>query len=128
MPAKRIPKPRQEDIDSAVQGLLEVIDIDSLSDVDRFFALDLLGDYGKWCAISEAAWTSISTEGTLSRTTTGGKGNNHYKLTKSESINVFKDARAAKSDLAVKISRFVKSGTMVQEEEESPLNAFLSRR
>lgn len=123
MPAKKIPRPRQEDIDAAVQGLLEVIDIDSLTDVDRFFALDLLGDYGKWCAISEAAWESISTEGTLSRITTGGKGNNHYKLSKSESIGVFKDARTAKTDLAMKISKFVKQGTIVQEEDE--LDAFL---
>lgn len=128
MPAKRIPKPRQEDIDSAVDGLLAVLDINSLSDVDRFFALDLLNDYGKWCAVADAAWTSIASEGILSRQTTGGKDNNHYRFAKSESIGVFKDARSAKTDLAMKISKFVRQGTIVPEEEEDPLNAFLTRK
>ena len=125
MPARRKPRVLQEDIDRAVDDLLDVLCIDQLSDVDRFFALDLLQDYGKWCGISEAAWRSIIDEGITERVTTGGRGNNHHKMVKSESIAVFKDARTAKTDLAMKISKLVKNGSIVQEEEDE-LAAFNS--
>lgn len=128
MGARKIPKPTEEDVEKAVNGLYDVLDIDSLSDVDKFFALNLLEDYGRWAAIAETAWQDIVQQGLVRRETRGGKDNNHYAYSKSESIGVFKDARASKTDLAMKISKFVKSGSIVQEEEESPLNAFLNRK
>lgn len=124
MPARKKPTIRQDDIDSAVNSLLDVLDINSLSEVDKFFALDLLQDYGKWCGISEAAWRSIQDEGLTVRQSSGAKGNNHYRMAKSEAIGIFKDARAAKTDLAMKISKFVKSGAIVQEEEMDEFDAF----
>lgn len=127
MGARKIPKPSEEDVERAVQGLYEVLDIDSLSDVDKFFALNLLEDYGRWVAIADTAWQDIVQQGLVRRETRGGKDNNHYAYQKSESIGVFKDARASKTDLAMKISKFVKSGMMAQEEED-PLDAFLNRK
>lgn len=128
MPARKSPRPRQSDIDAAVEELKAVIDIDSLGDVDKFFALDLMMDYGKWSAIANAAWDDIASTGILMRQSSGGKDNRHFKFSKSESIGVFKDARASKSDLAMKISRFVRQGMPEEQEEEDPLNAFLNRR
>ena len=127
MGARKIPKPNEEDVEKAVQGLYDVLDIDSLSDVDKFFALNLLEDYGRWVAIADTAWQDIVQQGLVRRETRGGKDNNHYAYQKSESIGVFKDARASKTDLAMKISKFVKSGMMAQEEED-PLDAFLNRK
>lgn len=115
---------RKEDIEKAVDELLDVLDINQLSDVDRFFALDLLQDYGKWCGVSEAAWRSIQEEGLTIRQTSGGKGNNHFRMVKSESISIFKDARTAKTDLAMKISKLAKTGVAVEEQDE--LDEFLS--
>ena len=123
MPARKMPRPRKEDIDNAVEELKAVIDIDSLGDVDKFFALDLMMDYGKWAAIANAAWEDIASTGILNRTSSGSKDNKHYKINKSESIGVFKDARTSKSDLAMKISRFVKQG-MSEPEEVDELTAF----
>jgi len=118
MGARKIPKPSEDDVAKAVAELYDVLDIDSLSDVDKFFALNLLEDYGRWAAIADTAWQDIVQQGLVRRETRGGKDNNHYSYQKSESIGVFKDARASKTDLAVKISRFVKNGLVVQEEEE----------
>lgn len=118
MGARKIPKPNEDDVAKAVAELYQVLDIDSLSDVDKFFALNLLEDYGRWAAIADTAWQDIVQQGLVRRETRGGKDNNHYSYQKSESIGVFKDARASKTDLAVKISRFVKNGLVVQEEEE----------
>ena len=118
MGARKIPKPSEDDVAKAVAELYDVLDIDSLSDVDKFFALNLLEDYGRWAAIAETAWQDIVQQGLVRRETRGGKDNNHYAYQKSESIGVFKDARASKTDLAVKISRFVKNGLVVQDEEE----------
>jgi hypothetical protein len=118
MGARKIPKPNEDDVAKAVAELYDVLDIDSLSDVDKFFALNLLEDYGRWAAIADTAWQDIVQQGLVRRETRGGKDNNHYSYQKSESIGVFKDARASKTDLAVKISRFVKNGLVVQEEEE----------
>lgn len=126
MPARKMPRPRKEDIDAAVEELKAVIDIDSLGDVDKFFALDLMMDYGKWAAIANAAWDDIAATGILNRQSSGSKDNRHFKFSKSESIGVFKDARASKSDLAMKISKFVKQGTVETEEvdELAAFNAF----
>ena len=118
MGARKIPKPSEDDVAKAVAELYDVLDIDSLSDVDKFFALNLLEDYGRWAAIADTAWQDIVQQGLVRRETRGGKDNNHYSYQKSESIGVFKDARASKTDLAVKISRFVKNGLVVQDEEE----------
>jgi len=126
MGARKIPKPSEDDVAKAVEGLYDVLDIDSLSDVDRFFALNLLEDYGRWAAIANTAWQDIVQQGLVRRETRGGKDNNHYAYQKSESIGVFKDARASKTDLAVKISRFVKNG-LIEKEEEDELDAFLRR-
>jgi len=123
MGARKIPKPNEDDVAKAVAELYDVLDIDSLSDVDKFFALNLLEDYGRWAAIADTAWQDIVQQGLVRRETRGGKDNNHYSYQKSESIGVFKDARASKTDLAVKISRFVKNGLVVQEEEEE-MDAF----
>lgn len=118
MPARKKPTVRQEDIDKAVSDLREMVDVVKLADVDKYFALDLLQDYGKWCGISEAAWRDILVEGLTMRQSSGAKGNNHHKMVKSESIGIFKDARAAKTDLAMKISRLVRNGAIVEEEKE----------
>ena len=123
MGARKIPKPSEDDVAKAVAELYDVLDIDSLSDVDKFFALNLLEDYGRWAAIADTAWQDIVQQGLVRRETRGGKDNNHYSYQKSESIGVFKDARASKTDLAVKISRFVKNGIAGQVEEEE-MDAF----
>ena len=123
MGARKIPKPNEDDVAKAVAELYDVLDIDSLSDVDKFFALNLLEDYGRWAAIADTAWQDIVQQGLVRRETRGGKDNNHYSYQKSESIGVFKDARASKTDLAVKISRFVKNGIAGQVEEEE-MDAF----
>lgn len=126
MPARKMPRPRKEDIDAAVEELKAVIDIDSLGDVDKFFALDLMMDYGKWAAIANAAWEDIAETGILNRQATGSKDNRHYKFSKSESIGVFKDARASKSDLAMKVSKLVKGSVVQQEEELDEFDVFNS--
>lgn len=117
MPQRKKPKIQQEDIDAAVDQLEDALDIDSLSDVDKFFALNLLQDYGRICGIGEAAWREISDAGLTVRQQSGAKGNTHYKMVKSESIDIFKMAIASKLSLAAKISKFVSSGLAPEIEE-----------
>ena len=124
MPQRKRPRINQEDISNAVDQLMDVLDIESLSEVDRFFALDLLQDYGKWCGIAEAAWRSILDEGLTVRQSSGAKDNQHYRMVRSESIDIFKSSSASKTALAVKISKFVKSGAAVVEEEMDEFDAF----
>lgn len=124
MAQRKKPKVIQEDIDRAVDSLTDVLNIDRLSDVDKFFALDLLQDYGKWCGISEAAWRSIVEDGLTIRQSSGAKGNTHYKMVKSEAIDIFKSSSASKTQLAAKISKFVNSGVMQEEEEVDEFDAF----
>lgn len=118
MPQRKRPKINQEDISSAVDQLMDVLDIDSLSEVDKFFALDLLHDYGKWCGITEAAWRSILEEGLTVRQSSGARDNQHYRMVRSESIDIFKSGSASKTALAAKISKFVKSGAAAEAVEE----------
>lgn len=118
MPARSKPKIQQEDIDRAIAELREVVDAVQLADVDKLFAMDLLDDYGRWCGISEAAWRDILVEGLTMRQSSGAKDNVHRKMVKSESIGIFKDARAAKTDLAMKISRLVRNGAIEDNREE----------
>lgn len=126
MPQRKRPKVNQEDIDAAVNQLTNVLNIDALSEVDKFFALDLLQDYGKWCGIAEAAWRSILDEGLTVRQSSGAKDNQHYRMVKSESIDIFKSSSASKTALAAKISKFVKSGEAVIEEEDDGFDTFNS--
>lgn len=117
----------QEDIEKATNELLDVLDVDSLSDVDKFFALDLLNDYGMMAAMAEAAKRSILNDGLTKRETRGGKGNNHYSMVKSEAIDIYRQCVTQKIQLAVKISKFVKSGVIdVVEEDDGGLGAFLN--
>lgn len=118
MAQRKKPKIDPNDIDTAVNGLLGVLEIDSLSNVDKFFALDLLNDYGKWAAIANAAWRSIEDDGLTARQSSGAKGNNHYKMVKSESIDIFKHASTCRSALATKISKFVKGSAEVADDAE----------
>ena len=118
MAQRKKPKIDSNDIDAAINGLMDVLEIDSLSKVDRFFALDLLNDYGKWAAIANAAWRSIEEDGLTARQSSGAKGNNHYKMVKSESIDIFKHASTCRSALATKISKFVKGSAEVIEDTE----------
>lgn len=115
MPQRSSPKVRQEDIDKAISELTDVLNIDSLTDVDKFFALNLLDDYGKMCGISEAAWRSIQRYGLTSRKTVGSNS----RMVKSEDIDIFKGACASKLSLAAKISKFVKDGVAPAVEEKS---------
>lgn len=124
MPQRKKPKIQQSDIDVAVEQLEDALDIDSLSKVDKFFALNLLQDYGRTCGIGEAAWRSIENEGLTVRQQSGAKGNTHYKMVKSEAIDIFKMAIANKISLAAKISKFVNSGVLQQEEEEDEFDRF----
>ena len=117
MAQRKKPKIDPKEIDEAMNGLMDVLEIDSLSKVDQFFALDLLKDYGKWSAIANAAWRSIETDGLTTRQSSGAKGNNHYKMVKSESIDIFKNASTCRSNLATKISKFVKGSVEVTDEE-----------
>ena len=126
MPQRKRPKVNQEDIDAAVSQLSNVLDIDALSEVDKFFALDLLQDYGQWCGIAEAAWRSILEEGLTIRQSSGAKDNQHYRMVKSESIDIFKSSSASKTALAAKISKFVSNGSVVAEEEDDGFDAFTS--
>ena len=118
MAQRKKPTVNQEDIDNAVSSLLNVLDIDSLSDVDRFFALDLLQEYGRMCGMSEAAWRSIVEDGLTMRQSSGAKGNTHYRMVKSEAIDIHKMCVASKLALAAKISKFVNSGIIEPEAEE----------
>lgn len=117
MPQRKKPKVNQDDIDVAVAQLEDALDIDSLSDVDKFFALNLLQDYGRLCGIGEAAWREIYEAGLTVRQQSGAKGNTHYKMVKSESIDIYKMAVASKLSLAAKISKFVNSGLAPAEED-----------
>lgn len=117
MAQRKKPTVNQEDIDSAVEGLMTVLDIDSLSEVDRFFALDLLQEYGRMCGMSEAAWRSILGDGLTTRQSSGAKGNTHYRMVKSEAIDIHKMCVASKLALAAKISKFVNSSVVKEEEE-----------
>lgn len=118
MAQRKRPKVSQADIDQAIDDLKQVVDIDQLNNVDRFFAQDLIVDYGKWAAIANAAWQSIVDDGLTARQSSGAKGNTHYRMVKSECLEIYKNASSVKSALAQKISRFVKSGTMETTEEE----------
>ena len=118
MAQRKRPKVSQADIDQAIDDLKQVVDIDQLNNVDRFFAQDLIVDYGKWAAIANAAWQSIVDDGLTARQSSGAKGNTHYRMVKSECLEIYKNASSVKSALAQKISKFVKSGTMETTEEE----------
>ena len=124
MPARSKPKVMQDDIDNAIAELSRIVDVVQLAEIDKYFAMDLLRDYGRWCGISQAAWRDIENEGLTMRQSSGAKGNNHHKMVKSESIGIFKDARTAKTDLAMKISRLVKNGTIEKVEEVDEFDAF----
>ena len=110
MAQRKRPKVSQADIDQAIDDLKQVVDIDQLNNVDRFFAQDLIVDYGKWAAIANAAWQSIVDDGLTARQSSGAKGNTHYRMVKSECLEIYKNASATKSMLAAKISRFLASG------------------
>ena len=112
------PRVSQADIDRAVENLKQVVDIDKLSNVDKFFAQDLIVDYGKWAAIANAAWGSLESDGLTARSASGAKGNTHYKMVKSECIDIYKNASAMKTQLAAKISKFVAQGASAVIEEE----------
>ena len=125
MAQRKRPKVSQADIDQAIDDLKQVVDIDQLNNVDRFFAQDLIVDYGKWAAIANAAWQSIVDDGLTARQSSGAKGNTHYRMVKSECLEIYKNASSVKSALAQKISKFVKSGTMeIAEEELDEFDAF----
>lgn len=116
MPQRKAPKVRQDDIDNAVSELSNVLDLNALSEVDRFFAISLLQDYGRWCGMSEAAWRSIELYGLTQRQTVGTKQNARSRMVKSEDIDIFKSATASKIALAAKISKFVASSNKSIEE------------
>ena len=124
MAQRKKPKIDSNDIDAAINGLMDVLEIDSLSKVDQFFAIDLLKDYGKWSAIANAAWRSIESDGLTTRQSSGAKGNNHYKMVKSESIDIFKHASTCRSALASKISKFVKGSVEITEDEPDEFDDF----
>ena len=124
MAQRKKPTIDPNDIQEAVQGLADVLEIDSLSKVDQFFATDLLRDYGKWSAIANAAWRSIESDGLTTRQSSGAKGNNHYKMVKSESIDIFKHASTCRSNLATKISKFVKGSAETVEEADDGFDSF----
>ena len=115
------------DIERAIDELEDRLNIDSLSDVDKFFALDLLRDYGRTCGVCEATWRSIDVDGVTKRESSGGKGNRHYKMVKSEALDIFKSSITMKIALAAKISKFVSSGLAdVVEEEKDAFDEFNS--
>lgn len=116
MAQRKRPKVNQDDIDAATNALMDVLDIDKLSEVDRFFALDLLQEYGRMCGMSEAAWRSILADGLTTRQSSGAKGNTHYRMVKSEAIDIHKACVTSKLALAAKISKFVSSSVVVEEE------------
>lgn len=118
------PKVNQEDIDNAVNALTDVLQIDELSEVDKFFALDLLQEYGRMCGMSEAAWRSILNDGLTTRQSSGAKGNTHYRMVKSEAIDIHKACVASKMALAAKISKFVSSSVPQDEEVFDEFDAF----
>lgn len=118
MPQRRKPRVSQADIDKAVEDLKKVVDIDQLSNVDKFFAQDLIVDYGKWAAIANAAWNSLKSDGLTERQTTGAAGNRHTKMAKSGCIDIYKNASAMKTQLAAKISKFVAQGSSAIIEDE----------
>ena len=124
MAQRKKPTIDPHDIDDAMSGLMDVLEIDSLSKVDQFFATDLLKDYGKWSAIANAAWRSIESDGLTTRQSSGAKGNNHYKMVKSESIDIFKHASTCRSALASKISKFVKGSIEITEDEPDEFDDF----
>ncbi len=124
MAQRKKPTVNQEDIDRAVSSLENVLDIDSLSEVDRFFALDLLQEYGRMCGMSEAAWRSIVDDGLTTRQSSGAKGNTHYRMVKSEAIDIHKMCVASKLALAAKISKFVSSGVIEVEEKKDDFDDF----
>lgn len=125
MAQRKRPKVSQADIDQAIDDLKQVVDIDQLNNVDRFFAQDLIVDYGKWAAIANAAWQSIVDDGLTARQSSGAKGNTHYRMVKSECIDIYKHASAMKTQLAAKISKFVAQGmSAIVEEEIDELDAF----
>lgn len=125
MAQRKRPKVSQADIDQAIDDLKQVVDIDQLNNVDRFFAQDLIVDYGKWAAIANAAWQSIVDDGLTARQSSGAKGNTHYRMVKSECLDIYKNAIGVKQALSAKISRFLKSGIVEELEEEiDELDAF----
>ena len=122
----RRPKPRvdQKVVDKAVAELSEILDLDSITDVDRFFVADLLSDYGKMAGIADAAWRSIYDNGLTQQRTTGTKNNRHNTMVKSEDLAIFKSAIASKTTLASRISKFAKSGAIQEIEEDDGFDSY----
>ena len=109
MPQRKKPRIRHEDIQEAVEGLKSVISFDAMSEIDKFFATNLLESYGKWCAVEKAAWRSLDEDGLTERRDSGAANNRHRRMTKSEALDIFKMATAAKTSIASQISKFAKN-------------------
>lgn len=127
MPQPKKPRVKKADVSKYASDIEQVLHIDELTDVDRFFAKDLSNDYGKWCAIADAAWNSMVADGLTRQHSSGAAGNVHHKMVKSECIDIYKAASAMKTQLAAKISKFSAQGaSSVIQEEMDELDAFNS--
>jgi len=124
MAQRKAPRVRQEDIQSATDALRAVIGTADLTDVEKFLVDNLSEDYGRWDAMSKAAWRSIEEYGLTKRQESGAKGNVHRRMTKSEDIDIFKAASSAKISLAAKISKFINKTTVPTDEAVDEFDSF----
>lgn len=125
MPRRLKPRIEQDDIDRAMNDILNSVEMEQFSDLDRQLMIGLMKDYANWCAISDAAWRNIESEGLMQQISSGAKGNVHTRLEKSGSLDVYKSAISMKLSLAARISALAKNVvTEIKEDTTDALEEF----
>lgn len=102
--------------------------IDKLDGIDLMFANDLLEEYARTYEMVLSLGESIARDGVMVEIEKGGANNRHKELVENPAFGTYYKATARLTDLARKISLFVKQGKDDEGDEEDELVAFNRRR
>lgn len=92
--------------------------IDKLDGIDLMFANDLLEEYARTYEMVIALGDDISSEGVMVEVEKGGANNRHTEKVENPAFGTYYKATQRLTDLAKKISLFVKQGKDEEEEED----------
>lgn len=102
--------------------------IQDLDGIDLTFATDLLQEYSRTYEMVMVLGEELSREGVLIEVEKGGKDNRHTEKVENPAFATYYKATQRLTDLARKISTFVKQGKEDGEDEEDELAAFVRHR
>lgn len=101
--------------------------IQDLDGIDLVFATDLLQEYSRTYEMVMVLGEELSREGVLVEVEKGGANNRHVEKVENPAFATYYKATQRLTDLARKISLFVKQGKEEGDDEEDELSAFIRR-